>query len=109
MDLSASLKRMVRSNSPRRFYIVGLPKSVASPGIFETRRAAEVWLKGKAHLLEQIAQETRQIRACMCCRTSFESQGPHNRLCDPCRKRGTSEGSPAAFSFGAITGRRKSA
>lgn len=27
-------------------------------------------------------------RACMCCREPFESAGPHNRMCAPCRADG---------------------
>ncbi len=30
----------------------------------------------------------RTIRPCMCCRTAFESEGIHNRLCDRCRRVG---------------------
>jgi hypothetical protein len=29
-----------------------------------------------------------RVRPCMCCETPFPSEGAHNRLCDPCRKRG---------------------
>lgn len=29
-------------------------------------------------------------RACLCCGASFESAGPHNRLCTTCRKKETS-------------------
>lgn len=25
-------------------------------------------------------------RACLCCGAAFESQGPHNRMCDHCRQ-----------------------
>lgn len=44
-------------------------------------------------------------RACMCCGKSFESEGPHNRLCGPCRRRGN-DGLPAGFSFAAANGSR---
>lgn len=39
-----------------------------------------------AERLERAAK-TRQ-RRCMCCREWFRSEGPHNRLCDPCRRWG---------------------
>jgi hypothetical protein len=26
-----------------------------------------------------------RIRRCLCCTKAFVSEGPHNRLCDPCR------------------------
>jgi hypothetical protein len=28
-------------------------------------------------------------RPCMCCRAPFDSEGPHNRLCPLCRRRGS--------------------
>lgn len=28
---------------------------------------------------------TRVSRSCLCCREQFWSEGPHNRLCTPCR------------------------
>jgi uncharacterized paraquat-inducible protein A len=34
--------------------------------------------------LTQIGQ--KGVRACMCCQTAFKSEGPHNRLCDTCRR-----------------------
>jgi len=96
------------------FYVRGLPDAIASPGRFDTRRAAEVWLAGKADLLASIREAEAEARKgkqrpCMCCQALFLSDGPHNRLCDPCRKRGSAEGSPVGYSFGAMTGRRKSA
>ena len=30
-------------------------------------------------------QKPKTQRACMCCRTEFLSEGPHNRLCGRCR------------------------
>ncbi len=30
-------------------------------------------------------QKPKSLRACMCCRTEFLSEGPHNRLCGRCR------------------------
>lgn len=35
---------------------------------------------------DELARAARTVtRACLCCGTSFASEGPHNRLCDPCR------------------------
>lgn len=33
-------------------------------------------------------------RPCLCCRRPFGSEGPHNRLCDPCREKGASPFEP---------------
>ena len=30
--------------------------------------------------------ERIKVRACLCCGKSFKSEGPHNRLCDSCRR-----------------------
>ncbi len=40
----------------------------------------------------------RNERACLCCRQPFISQGPHNRLCDRCRRQddGGPYGTPAS-------------
>lgn len=32
------------------------------------------------------ARANRLERPCMCCQTAFKSEGPHNRLCDKCRR-----------------------
>ena len=41
--------------------------------------------------LETLAPKPeRQQRECMCCRTQFMSDGPHNRLCTRCRTKETS-------------------
>lgn len=37
-------------------------------------------------LTKQADQAARtKIRPCLCCKSSFASEGPHNRLCDRCR------------------------
>lgn len=28
-----------------------------------------------------------KVRPCLCCQRDFRSEGPHNRLCKPCRER----------------------
>lgn len=32
-----------------------------------------------------VPEKCARVRTCMCCRREFLSQGPHNRLCTPCR------------------------
>lgn len=110
---------VIREDKNGRVYIIGLPMGFRRPGAFDARRDAKAWLAARAEQLAQFHGEEsaqsrrqvsrRQVRACMCCRSSFESQGPHNRLCDPCRRRGSAEGQDVGYSFGAMTGRRKSA
>lgn len=51
----------------------------------------------------------RGPRACMCCGHVFDSEGIHNRMCPPCRHRGSYEGMSNPYSMGSMTGRRKSA
>lgn len=43
----------------------------------------------RAHNLENTARfaAINRIRSCLCCGVSFKSQGPHNRMCNPCRLR----------------------
>ncbi len=43
-----------------------------------------------AHKLENQARlaPLKRSRACLCCGGRFISQGPHNRLCDRCRREG---------------------
>jgi hypothetical protein len=33
------------------------------------------------------AERPMTLRACLCCGASFESEGPHNRMCNTCRRR----------------------
>jgi hypothetical protein len=39
------------------------------------------------------AARKRMTRPCLCCSQPFESEGIHNRLCPPCRARGSEAGS----------------
>ena len=52
--------------------------------------------KGKGYAQRQMAEEVldavrrsaeRSIRTCMSCQQPFESEGKHNRMCLPCKKR----------------------
>jgi hypothetical protein len=101
---------MVRSNRVDRYFITGLPPSVDNPGIFESRAEAEDWLRAQVDLLADLQRhKLRRLRPCLCCRAEFESEGPHNRMCDVCRRRSAVDGDAHPYSFGALTGRRKSA
>lgn len=40
-------------------------------------------------------------RACLCCGATFQSEGPHNRLCERCRRQ-----SASPFDTPATVGRR---
>lgn len=40
----------------------------------------------KAAQAPAMARPKKTLRPCMCCRTEFASDGPHNRLCAACRR-----------------------
>lgn len=65
------------------YQALGLTK--LSP-IFHSRPEAEKWLRRELAKLPEAHRP--RLRPCMCCAREFSSDGPHNRLCDPCRKRG---------------------
>jgi hypothetical protein len=62
------------------FQAVGLIE--VSP-IFPTRAAAEGWLKPQ--LTKVPASKRPQTRCCMRCRSDFQSEGFHHRMCNSCR------------------------
>ena len=39
-------------------------------------------------VLENRVRRASRLRRipCLCCQTVFSSEGPHNRMCDPCRQ-----------------------
>ena len=39
----------------------------------------------------------KQQRPCLCCGDKFLSEGAHNRLCDPCRRKAEDGGVPYGF------------
>ncbi len=47
----------------------------------------EYWEKERAEAaMERIIRAARVVtRPCLCCRTPFLSEGPHNRMCPSCR------------------------
>ncbi len=83
------------------FQVLGLRQM--SP-LFDTRGEAEGWLEGE--LAKMPAYLRPQMRACMRCSKGFESDGPHNRMCDECRAAASAD-TPVTFSFGAIHGRKR--
>lgn len=73
---------MVRRMRHGEMQIVGLPADIEDP-TFPDRRSAEAWIAAR---LDHLAARTRRgHRPCLCCGTTFLSEGLHNRLCDPCR------------------------
>jgi tRNA(Ile2) C34 agmatinyltransferase TiaS len=60
---------------------------------FVTRNGQMVGSPTGSRLLAQtkadrLAREARvRVRPCLRCGTKFESEGPHNRMCNPCRGR----------------------
>lgn len=64
------------------FEVVGLPD--ISP-VFKVRAEAEKWMRNQLARLPE-SRRPRE-RTCLCCGRPFESEGPHNRMCNPCRGR----------------------
>ena len=99
---------MRRSSGPRveriksgEFQVLGI--DTYSP-VFWTRAEAEAWLNAK---LEAGSKAKRpQPRSCLCCGKGFESEGFHNRMCQPCRLRASQE-QDVPFSFGVVSGRKR--
>lgn len=60
--------------------------AVCKDGVPIKRPASEALAHEIREKLERKARSTK--RACMCCRTVFLSEGPHNRLCNRCRHLG---------------------
>lgn len=48
-------------------------------------KAARIGLKGAKGPGGQRPVDSTSTRLCMCCRRGFESEGIHNRLCQPCK------------------------
>jgi hypothetical protein len=51
-------------------------------GLYGSRDSA---LHRMHNIARRLAAAARPQRPCLCCGTTFASEGPHNRLCDPCR------------------------
>jgi hypothetical protein len=71
-------------------YVQGRGWVVVSPegNIVSGPNARETALRSLASHQRQADQKAKRgPRACMCCSATFDSQGPHNRLCDTCRRR----------------------
>jgi hypothetical protein len=78
------------------FQVLGLRD--LSP-IFRTRQQAEDWLQLQLGGLPEWLRP--RLRGCLRCSKGFESDGPHNRMCDDCRAAASAE-QPVTFSFGTI-------
>lgn len=59
-------------------------RSVAGPYPAKNRALADC----RQMQADADAKAKRGARPCLCCRESFDSEGPHNRMCGPCRLRG---------------------
>lgn len=64
------------------FQVIGLP--ALSP-LFKSRAEAERYLRDEVAKLPD-RQRPRE-RTCMSCPATFESEGPHHRLCSRCRQK----------------------
>ncbi len=69
------------------------------------REKAIALLKTKQAAADRAARRT--IRPCLCCGSSFASQGIHNRMCDRCRHQTNSDMAPA--SVGSLSGLKRRA
>ena len=76
-------RALVRRIDSHSYQVIGLPEGFHDPE-FKERDLAERWLA--SHLPQLAPKMQRKIRGCMRCKISFQSEGPQNRLCDPCRK-----------------------
>ena len=50
-----------------------------------TKGQVQHWLGSKLHDAKQAAKKGTK-RPCLGCKSPFDSAGPHNRMCDKCRK-----------------------
>ena len=64
-------------------YLVLTPERAIAAGPFTDRSRAQMDCERRQR--DEDVKHKRGVRACMCCRQSFESEGPHNRLCGTCR------------------------
>ena len=61
----------------------GCLRATGSVGRFIAYEWVKPYERPKPIVAEKPETTTRN---CMCCGAEFDSQGPHNRLCSPCRK-----------------------
>lgn len=67
------------------------PDGTTSERTFANRNAA---LSAKGAAAAQAARLSKcRERACLTCGTNFMSEGPHNRMCGPCRHKDAGEAS----------------
>lgn len=84
MILDRRFAEMVWRIDSHTYEVRGLPNGAISPE-FRFRSDAEKWLADNLDSLGLIRAK-RGPRACMHCRSEFESEGIHNRLCNDCRR-----------------------
>lgn len=83
MILDRKFAEMVWRIDSHTYEVRGLPNGEISPE-FKFRSDAEKWLAENLDSLG-LTRAKRGLRACLCCRSEFESEGIHNRLCNRCR------------------------
>lgn len=79
------------------------PTGMPQPTIYAGREAA-LTAMGCAQARTDAAAR-KGVRPCMCCRSPFESDGIHDRLCDACGRHGD-EWAPYGISTAARGGRK---
>ena len=84
MILDRKFAEMVWRIDSHTFEVRGLPNGETSPE-FRFRSDAEKWLATNLDGLG-LTRSKRGPRNCMSCRTEFDSEGIHNRLCNDCRR-----------------------
>lgn len=78
-DLVARLHKVEKRGA--LFYVIGLNGSPVGIG-YARREDAEETVEGLRRSADRI------IRVCMTCQKPFEADGPHNRMCPQCKRRG---------------------
>jgi hypothetical protein len=71
----------------------GLQVTGGSPSFYVSRDGKDVlgpyYREDAAHAAMDVLKrkERQKKRPCITCQTSFMSEGPHNRMCDDCRRK----------------------
>lgn len=89
--------RIEYQGGERRGWYVLDPNGLTCAGPFGDRHKASMTCD--ARQAEADARAKRGRRPCMCCGRPFQSEGIHNRMCDPCRHRDVAP-DPTASGYG---------